>query len=180
MGASRQCQQHIPLNQKQPPYYSSYAKEGRAGCGTLTVRPVQIGGNEIVDQLQHGRARWEKGESRRRWFNGRDSLRGQVTRKFHADCPASVNYPWFRMDGRQSTRFTEQLGQVWPNRRAARQHLSCISFALMRGISRWQLLNQPDELMKHQIILPGINSRRCFGIFEGYLLCTWLWVSANR
>lgn len=28
MGASRQCQQHIPLNQKQPPHYSSYGKEG--------------------------------------------------------------------------------------------------------------------------------------------------------
>lgn len=62
MGASRQCQQHIPLNQKQPPYYSSYAKEGRAGCGTLVIRPVQIGGDGTVDQL-HGRARWEKGES---------------------------------------------------------------------------------------------------------------------
>lgn len=50
MGASRQCQQHIPLNQKQPSYYSSYVKEGRAGCGTLAVRPVrQIGGDETVD-----------------------------------------------------------------------------------------------------------------------------------
>lgn len=44
---------YIPLNQKQPPYYSSYAKEGRAGCGTLVVRPVQIGG-----EWDYGPAAW--------------------------------------------------------------------------------------------------------------------------
>lgn len=54
-------------------------------------------------------------------------------------------------------------GQVQPDRRVRHgQRPSCISFALMSAISRWQLLNRlRDELMKHQIILRG--SRCCPG-----------------
>lgn len=165
MGASRQCQQHIPLNQKQPPYYSSYVKEGRAGCGTLTVRPVQIGMG--AQDGKRGRV-------------GSDDLTAGIAYvdRWPASSTQTVLRPSTILDlGRMGDRAlgspsAEQLGQVWPDRRAARQHPSHISFALMRGISRWQLLNQPDELMKHQIILrkPRNNSRWCFRISAMYTM----------
>ena len=74
-----------------------------------------------MDQL-HGCTRWEKRESQQLWFNGRDSLRGQVTRKFHADCPASVNYPWFRTDRRQSNSAHRVPSSLVRYDRIAEQH----------------------------------------------------------